>query len=719
VKTSLLLMIALSLSPSIMFGQKTSTAVTRGDVIRNLDEIVNYEDMRGALPRQERGQPSAFSDAQTEKLIANGFVVIPDDRQQFFHVYESSHYGENARIANFVTSDCILHIYHLFYDFTLRAAETESLFPAVRDLTVTALEVSKEYFEQVADSVLREAARKNVEFFAVAAALIAENDSTLSPDVQTVVTEELRKIEGHASRAPSGIFPFQQDYTQFHPRGHYDRSPELQQYFRVMMWYGRSPFPFRYRDTKTEEQVQQALLITRMLFDAREDSSRLVDLWDDIYSITDHYVGSSNALTPYQFRDLMEEVYGTDAAIEDFADPKKLSKLYRLADKLPPPRIQAEAEGVPGGIQFRVMGQRFMPDTYIMQKLISFDYRPWPSGLDVMAVLGFDRAAVVLDDSLKQPQLWEDYLPRRAKLVEEFSKWDSSEWSKNLYSGWLHLLTNLWKEKHDGFPAFMRSAAWTDKQLTTALASWAEARHDVILYAEQSWAEGGDGGEEVAQPKGYVEPLPNLYAGLSTLVTRTEDILRSSGYLDDDTREVCASYRDLLDFLTAVSRKELSAEDLSYDDYERIRNIGGKMEALLISIVGLERNVPVYNQGQPTDQKRDRLRGWFEVTGPDRDIAVIADVHTTSDSCLEVGVGHIDKVFVIVPIGGKPHLTRGGVFSFYEFRYHASGRLDDRAWQEMLWRNLEPARPVWMSSYCSDEDDRGLRHGRAGVIKPR
>ncbi|MCX6600677.1 MAG: DUF3160 domain-containing protein [bacterium] len=715
-KTSLLLLVVLSLAPNLVFGQKTDTAVTRGDVIRSLEEIVNFEAMRMELPRQERGQPAAFSDEQREKLIANGFVVIPDASQQFFHVYESSHYGQNPRIANFVTSDCALHIYHLFYDFTLRVVETEYLFPAVRDLTVTALEVSKEYDKQVNDPKLREAARKNVEFFAVAAALIGETDSTLSPDEQTVVAEELRKIEAHASRTTSGIFPFEQDYTQFHPRGHYDRSPELQQYFRVMMWYGRSPFPFRYGETKTEEQVRQALLITQMLFDAMKDSSRLIDLWDDIYSITDHYVGSSNAMTAYQFRDLMEKVYGAEAAIEDYADQKKLNRLYQLADKLPPPRIQAQALGVPGGLQFRVMGQRFMPDTYIMQKLVSFGSRPWPSGLDVMAVLGFDRAAVILDDSLKQPQLWEEYLPRRAKLIEEFSEWDSSEWSKNLYSGWLHLLTNLWKEKHAGFPAFMRNPAWTDKQLTTALASWAEARHDVILYAEQSLAEGDAMREEIEQPKGYVEPLPDLYVALSSLVTRTEDILRSSGYLDDDTREVCASYRNLLDFLTAVSRKELAAEDLTYDEYERIRNIGGRMEALSVSIVGLERNIPVYNQGQPTDKKRDRLRAWYEITGPDRDIAVIADVHTTLDSCLEVGVGHVDQIFVIVPIGGKPYLTRGGVFSFYEFRYHASGRLDDRAWQEMLLRHLEPPRPVWMSSYCSCEDDRGLRHGKA-VIK--
>ncbi|RPH95888.1 DUF3160 domain-containing protein [candidate division KSB1 bacterium] len=702
--------------PFFVFGQSDSNPA-RGDVIRSLDEIVNFNAMLKELPYRERGQLPAFSSAQEEKLLANGFVVIPDRCQQFFHVYESSHYGESPRIANFITSDCILHIYHMFYDFTLRVAEAEYLFPAVRDLTIAALEESKSYYVQIHDSSLREAARKNVEYFGVAAALISEADTTLSPEIQSVIAGELGKIEAHAERTRSGIFPFEQDYTQFNPRGHYDRSPELQQYFRVMMWYGRSPFPFRYNDSKTEEQIRQALLITRMMFIQREDSVRLIDLWDAIYSITDHYVGSSNALTPYQFRNLMDEAYGTDATLEDFADAKGLNKLYRLVDKHPLPRIQAQAAGIPDGLQFRMMGQRFMPDTYIMQKLISFGHRPWPSGLDVMAVLGSDRAATILDDSLKQPQLWDEYLPRRAKLVEEFSKLDSADWNRNLYSGWLHLLTNLWKEKHEGFPAFMRNPAWTDKQLTTALASWAEARHDVILYAEQSWAEGGDGHEEVEQPKGYVEPTPGLYTELASLVTKTEDVLESSGYLDNDMRDICGSYRNLLDFLTSVSRKELAADDLTYDEYERIRKIGAEMETLLISIIGLERNVPVYNQGKPTDQKRDRLRGWFEVTGPDRDIAIIADVHTTLDSCLEVAVGHIDRIFVIVPINGKPHLTRGGVFSFYEFHYHASGRLDDRAWQEMLWRALEPPRPIWTSTYCTDDWSYDPRQRRERITK--
>ena len=47
-----------------------------------------------------------------------------------------------------------------------------------------------------------------------------------------------------------------------------------------------------------------------------------------------------------------------------------------------------------------------------------------------------------------------------------------------------------------GYPSFMRNEAWTDKSLNTSLGSWAELRHDTILYAKQSGIEcGGDGDE--------------------------------------------------------------------------------------------------------------------------------------------------------------------------------------------------------------------------------
>src|SRR6185503_13480355 len=34
----------------------------------------------------------------------------------------------------------------------------------------------------------------------------------------------------------------EEDFSQYKPRGHYSRTPELQHYFRSMMWLGRTDF---------------------------------------------------------------------------------------------------------------------------------------------------------------------------------------------------------------------------------------------------------------------------------------------------------------------------------------------------------------------------------------------------------------------------------------------------------------------------------------------
>ena len=65
----------------------------------------------------------------------------------------------------------------------------------------------------------------------------------------------------------------------------------------------------------------------------------------------------------------------------------------------------------------------------------------------------------------------------------------AADWAQNLYWNWLYTLLPLLEPKGEGWPVFMQNQAWTDKSLNTALGSWAELRHDTILYAKQSETE--------------------------------------------------------------------------------------------------------------------------------------------------------------------------------------------------------------------------------------
>ena len=672
-------------------------------VEQNLTNVVNLSDFKEGIEHYTRTEFS-FSDAQKEKLVQNRFVVAPSDAEQFFHIYESSHFGIHPRIPNFITSDCVLQLYHLFYDFTLRAIEVEALLPSVGKLTQGILEESKKQCEEISDPALKAACLKNISFFAVAAKLLEIDEISLPESCIPEMEDELQKIEKHEGRKSSSIFPFKHDYSQYIVRGHYTGSEELGKFFRAMMWYGTNAFPFKVRGMRTEQQILQALLITHLLFNAEFQNESLIHLWDKVYSITALYVGSTDDLNPYHFRELMEEVYGKDASFEVLADKKRLNLFYKRSEELPHPKIVPQAIGIPSELQFRFMGQRFIPDSYMMQELVNWPDRPWPKGLDVMAVLGSKQAAGFLDELYKEPEKWSEYLPKRAKLVEEFASLDEEDWYQNLFYGWLYALKVLLEERGNGYPSFMQNAAWTDKELNTALASWAELRHDVILYGKASMAEGGNHSEKLPQPKGYVEPVPKFYKRLLKLVKLNKQILLDKGFLSEGIEEIFDRYEDMLSFLKGVSEKELTNKALTDEEYERIRWFGRELERLSVSIVETDRNLAFYYRGTDRRAEREpylRLRGWYDVLGSNRDIACIADVHTSIDSCLEEAVGHINTIYVVVPIEGRLHLTRGGVFSYYEFKYSAAHRLTDEAWQEMIKRGRAPEPPSWTSSFIA------------------
>jgi len=108
-------------------------------------------------------------------------------------------------------------------------------------------------------------------------------------------------------------------------------------------------------------------------------------------------------------------------------------------------------------------------------------------------------------------------------LKSQFDTWDTSDWYQSLYTSWLFTLKPLLEQFGTGYPSFMQNTSYQDKSLNTSLASWAQLRHDTILYVKQSYtmSEGGGGPEELP-PRGYVEPIPEFYNRLLVLTQMTE-----------------------------------------------------------------------------------------------------------------------------------------------------------------------------------------------------
>lgn len=204
-------------------------------------------------------------------------------------------------------------------------------------------------------------------------------------------------------------------------------------------------------------------------------------------------------------------------------------------------------------LQMRFMGQRYIPDSEILQKLSDPYDRPVPTGLDVFAVFGSERADEILDEFYQPRQQWSEYQNNFDQLMIKFDSQTIPQQTNNLYNGWLYCLKSLVKRVDGAYPTFMKTTAWEDKSLSTALGSWAEIRHDTILYGKQSAAECG--GNEPPEVLGYVEPNPEFFNRLLWLTKVTRESLEQRGLLSDSLKYKMLDFEDTLDFLKNAHRR--------------------------------------------------------------------------------------------------------------------------------------------------------------------
>jgi hypothetical protein len=629
---------------------------------------------------------------QRQALATYNFVARPTKEEQLFYIYENNAY---KKIGSFVTTDSVLHTYHIFYDFTLRYLERERLFPAATALSRRMLEVNLAALRDGQhEPSIAKALTKNAAYFAVPLALLGKQPA-LPADVQALVDGELTRIAAHKGRdyCVTGV---KIDYSQFIPRGHYTRTKAFEQYFRAMMWYGLVPLRLEVRKGGPMDvpATIQALIITAQL--AGDADARA--LWQQLYDPTVFYVGKADDLSYYDYAPTARRVF-PDLAIDSFADAGKLQEFYTLAQReLPHPRIEVFTED--GGIQgqeFRFMGQRFIPDSRVLQELCIpkvgtlENPRTMPKGLDVFAALGSPRALQLLTRVYHQ-DTYANYLNQMQKMQAETAAYTPQEWRQNLYYGWMYCLLPLLHPRPEGYPAFMRNIAWQDKSLLTALGSWTELRHDTILYAKQSVAECGEGGDEPPPVHGYVEPEPEVYARLSWLLKLNKQGLQERKLIGerDEISYSFDRFIALADFLTRVSIKELRTEPLTRDELRLIEKYGGELEWLMLTVASLGED--------------ERVSSWWEIQNKtDRSMALVADVHTGDRGgvahALEEAIGHAAELWVVVPIQGKLTAVRGAIFTYYEFTHPASDRLTDEAWQQRLQQGNIPPMPSWTERF--------------------
>jgi hypothetical protein len=635
-----------------------------------------------------------LSSAARELLVKNGFVVVPNKHlKEFFWLYESNRYDP---VPSLVTVDSMLHNYHLFFSHLLRIVETEKLVPELRNLNLAMLAAAERQYSILKGTTWENAARRNVGFFAVGGALL--DPGLAVPDmVKEEVGRELALIAAHEGITVSPLMNMgaafdvvenlKEDYSQYVPRGHYEKAEGLKAYFKAMTWYGRLTFRL-----KSEDETKSAVLITLALGEGDNLTS-----WNRLYEPTSFFVGKSDDISPLHFKGLLDKVYGARVDLKSLAsDGARWAAFLEAAAKLEPPAInsipifdetiQPDREREIKG--FRFMGQRFTIDASIFQRLVYREVkedsrgrrRMLPKGLDIPAALGSREAYEILE-SMGETE-YRLYPENMAKVRAHVAALDKATWTQNLYWSWLYSLLPIVQDKPVGYPSFMRNSAWARKELSTFLGSWVELKHDTILYSKPVYAEAGGGALDV-DDRGYVEPNPQVYGRLASLAKMTREGLKARGLLAERDEAGLEKLESLALSLKTISEKELGNAPLTDAEYDLIRGYGVQLEHFWLEAL---RDEGVEHRSQSFD----------------RPAAVVVDVATDPEGrVLEEATGNIFEIYAVVPVDGKLRIARGGVYSYYEFEWPLGDRLTDSRWHRMLNDGQAPPPPAWTKSFMA------------------
>lgn len=670
--------------------QAQTTSMTRPMLLENISEEYDYKTLVDDDYKLEADLSNAIngknynymSEEWKSALSENYFVVTKAYNDEFFDLYESNRY---AYIPNFVTTDSLLHTFHLYYAYLQKGLETSTLYQNIADFSMNMYEASLKQYDELKGSEWESAASRNVDYYAVALALTGNAPAEISQRAY----EEVNLINEASGVFLSPIFTtdeyeYMQDYSQFTVRGYYTESQILQQYFKAMMWYGQMTF------VQSDDDLNRSALLSMLSLNEVGFTS-----WDTIYTITSFFAGESDDATYYEYYPVIEQAYGKDVSVSSLMDNDKGWQAYKEAtENMPAPQINGmvvmedqEIEETTKGC--RILGQRFTFDASILQQLVyrnvkessNGDQRMLPSSLDVASALGSEVASDILEESVS---IYPNYDDQMVKVQSTLEKTTDQQWASSMYSAWLATLKPLLVTKEEGYPKFMRSEQWARKNLSTFLGSYTELKHDSVLYAKQVMAEmGGAGMDEKPDDRGYVECEPEVFGNIKNLTGAMITGLEKYNALNSEDKEYLEYLQDLASKLQVIAEKELKGEMPSEEEFDLIRSYGGQLEHLWTKTVD--------------DGTKEYYRSM------DHPSALISDIATDPNgTCLEVATGKPSIIYVAVYFDGQIRICSGTVYSFYEFEQPISNRLTDQQWREMLDQYDNPPQlPEWQTYYAN------------------
>ena len=659
--------------------------------------------------------------AEKAILGKQGFVVSERLSQKSYgdaysHIY-------NSDLPVFVSTDAILHAIHMSWDAILMGTE-KNILAAKLDTLLSELQGQLPAMASGYASVpgMTDELNDLDVYLTVPRLLLGDDAQTQFPSNAKEVVDLLNLIN---KEAPAGYPLFSSslrsiDFSQFTVRGHYTQDPVLSKYFQAMMWLGRIEIylapPVTDGLSISSADIRRQVVDAALIKEAA-DRSGGTRLLTEINGILEAFVGPSDNVTLPEIADILSGAGITSAsqlldsatcvlfqqtlAQKPYADQKINSQILMSN---PMDLNQSKPAS-----SFLLLGQRFIVDSYttgsvVYDKIIYEGQkvtRMLPSSLDVLFALGNNAAGQLLTSELDQYHYGSNLSAVRY-LIDGY---DPTFWEGTIYNGWLNSIRALNPPAdRSGFPAFMQTAAWWQEKINTQLASWAELRHDFILYAKQSYTFG----TTCSFPESYVEPIPEFYDAVKAFAQAGDSLFNGPLCRNSSAAGYFVYLGAVADTLGTISQKELSGTSFTASEKHFLRTMLYTVE------VGCAL----------------QTKGWYPSlyytgeSGFTKEDMIIADIHTAPTDAagnpvgwvLHVGTGPLNMAVVVgTASDGTPCTFIGPVSSYYEYLATNFKRLTDEEWATMV--NISPSlRPSFINLYASDTTGAALPLGESLVM---
>lgn len=679
-----------ALSQALQQARESTPNAMRARHAVAFDTALGYDPLQSANLDLVLNGLALLSTTKVKAAVAEtGFAVIDGATAHSFASGYSKIYA--ADLPVFISADMVLEALYRSHDKILRTLEEKDLRPRLHQL----LTFVRASLAGAARELEPEVASDLAFYLDVAASLLNGGKvGAREPAEVRAFVEAAMKAEGERKRLLFGV-ERRVDFSQFKPRGHYAGDPALESYFRAMIWLGR--IDFRLIETLEDgtqvlrrRQVESAVALRRLMGTEAFSDYLAID------ATLSAFVGEHDYMTLQQVDELLASLNAPNgiSGVDDttlanaivagqFGEQRIASHVMR--------RKPAGTATFPLNMSFALFGQRYTVDSHVLSNVV-YDRVPKrlvPDPLDVaFAALGNNQALGLLGAELDDEPGYPGELSAMRLLVDEHP---ARYWESSLYTNWLSALRALSPAATPAseLPSVARTDAWGRRLLNTQLSSWAQLRHNNVLYVKQSYTSSA----ACEYPDAYVDPYPDFFHGIVRFAERARELVAEL--------QLDASFgAQVEDYFARVARITRTLADMAL-----AQRTGAPHSAEHLAFVNRAVNANINCDGTPLGHT-----GWYSELHFDPLQAllmdpVITDVHTDiggerpvprRPSVLHVGTDLPRMMIVTVDSCQGPRAYAGVVSAYSEVLEDGLTRLTDEQWKATLQQSPPPRAP-WLA----------------------